>query len=297
MPSNPTPKLQNLLDGLARLKFRRNAQLALIAAAWTLVALTILLLSATVGDAFLQFSFGGRLTAFIVLTLTAIAGIAFCIRLAIRKFSLQAMAAIAEQACPGADNSIINAVQMHEREDGRPEIIEAILAEHPVEPAALSARATYSRRLYSHLCYALPLALLLFVLCFAMSPKRMSIALNRVLKPFADIQPFTETFIVGVTPGDITIRRGEQLIVTATLDGIIPKETLVEWLLPGTDVHDVAAMDATDNANAFAHDFPPCFDSFRYRIRSNDAVSDWMTVTVDNPPGLETWEVRVVPPA
>ncbi|MBP5639671.1 MAG: hypothetical protein J6X55_09345, partial [Victivallales bacterium] len=290
-------KIQHLLDGLSILKIRRNTQLATIAAAWTFVALMTALLATVVGDAFLHFPTAGRMASFILLALIIIAGLALCLRCAFKRYSMQALAAIAEKAHPEADNTIINAVQMAECDNARPDIIDAILAEHPADPAKFSARSTYTRRLYSHLAYAIPLVLLIFGLTFVLSPERMPIALSRILKPLSDIPPFTETFIVGVTPGNVTIRRGDPITITASLNGIIPPNTIIEWLQPASGTHDATAMNETsDDKKNYAYDFPACFDSFKYRVISNDATSAWMTVTVDNPPGLENWEIRVIPP-
>lgn len=298
MESTPSPRLSQVLNGLAALKNARNAQLAGLTALWAVCAAGTVVLVGMLVDAWLKVGPVMRWGVFVLMAAAVLGGAGWAIRTAFRRYTNQSLAALAEGSRPEADNALINAVQLFERGTASPDFIEAILAENPVDPAQVKASTTYSRKWVKPLFYVIPGVALAFAAAFLASPERMRISLARVMKPFAEIPPFTETYITEVTPGNLTVRRGESFTVSAKLSGIVPDEVVVEWLIPASGDHDILRMTSTDGSgSAFACDFPPAYDAVRYRVLANDAVSEWSEVAVDNPPGLETWEIRVTPPS
>ena len=124
-----------------------------------------------------------------------IAAIVFVIRAALAKLSDQAMATLLEKARPEADNAFINAVQFAASEDTPPEIVETLLADTDVNPATIKASELYSKRPLKWLAATLPAVLLAVAIPMAAAPERMSVALQRILRPrrIPSLHPLPQT--------------------------------------------------------------------------------------------------------
>ena len=77
------------------------------------------------------------------------------------------------------------------------------------------------------LAAALPAVLLAVVIPMTAAPERMSVALQRILRPSSDLLPYAKTRIVSLQPQDARVQRGAELTVTAVLEGDIPSETVI----------------------------------------------------------------------
>lgn len=222
--------------------------------------------------------------------------------------SHQSVAVLAERVLPGLDNHLINAVQLAERGPGAGRFVEALLGETAADLATLRSGQLSSpkpRRLLAGLLAGILLAGAAATLAM---PRQMSHAVGRVLLPHAGIRPYTRTQLLGVSPGAVTIRRGEELPIQATLAGRLAAGAHIEWRRGRgrVDVVPMVPPDAGENA-ATAGTAPPSplragllkgvFETSAYRVVAGDDQSPWFTISVTNPPGLERWRANITPPA
>ena len=194
-PVQTGPCLRHLLDSIHALKRKRRLQLTLIAALWSLLPAVVILFAAAGLDVLCHFSHPSRYIAFGIIALAVIAAFVFIIRTALVKLSDQAMATLLEKARPDADNAFINAVQFAASENASPEIVETLLADTDVNPATIKASETYSKRPLKWLAAALPAVLLAVVVSMVAAPERMTVALQRILRPGSGLLPYAKTRI------------------------------------------------------------------------------------------------------
>ncbi len=292
------PCLRHLLDSIHGLKRQRKLQLTLIAALWSLLPAVVILFAAAGLDVLCRFGHPSRYIACGVFIIAVIAAIVFVIRAALAKLSDQAMATLLEKARPETDNAFINAVQFAASEDTPPEIIETLLADTDVNPATIKASELYSKRPLKWLAAALPAVLLAVVISMVAAPERMSVALQRILRPGSDLLPYAKTRIVSLQPQDARVQRGAELTVTAVLEGDIPSETVIHWCAaPDASIEKLSMKQESETEPRFSVQTPPVFDQARFRLVAGDSTSAWQYVTLDNPPALLHWEATATPPA
>ena len=298
-PAQTGPCLRHLLDSIHALKRKRKLQLTLIAALWSLLPAVVILFAAADLDVLCHFNHPSRYIAFGIIALAVIAAFVFIIRTALVKLSDQAMATLLEKARPDADNAFINAVQFAASENASPEIVETLLADTDVNPATIKASETYSKQPLKWLAVALPAVLLAVVISMVAAPERMTVALQRILRPGSDLLPYAKTRIVSLLPQNARVQRGEQLTITAILEGDIPSETVIQWCAaPDASIEKLSMKRNSDETEPhFSVITPPVFDQARFRLVAGDSTSAWQYVTLDNPPALLHWEATVTPPA
>ncbi|MBO7621819.1 MAG: hypothetical protein J6T06_15010 [Victivallales bacterium] len=292
------PCLRHLLDSIHALKRQRKLQLTAIAALWSLLPAVVILFAAAGLDVLCRFGHPMRYIACGVFVIAVVAAIAYVIRAALVKLSDQAMATLLEKARPEADNAFINAVQFAASENASPEIVETLLADTDVNLATIKASETYSKRPLKWLAAALPAVLLAVVITMVAAPERMSVALQRILRPGSDLLPYAKTRIVSLQPQDARIQRGGQLTITAVLEGDIPSETIIQWCAaPDASIEKLSMKQESETEPRFSVQTPPVFDQARFRLVAGDSTSAWQYVTLDNPPALLHWEAMATPPA
>ena len=252
----------------------------------------------------------GPVTCWLVwLTLVAVvgAGVRRVLRRLRQPLSNQATAVLVESVCPGVENHLINAVQLAEDQPGTGRFVEALLSETEVDLAAVRSTHLSSQKPHKWLGGAFAVALVVgLVSAFAM-PRQMSHAMGRVLLPFAGIQPFTRTQVVKVSPGTVTVLRGEEVGVRASLGGILPEAAHIEWrrargkveIVPmgQPDAKETArTAGTTPDSQLRAGVLKGVFADSEYRVVAGDDQSEWYAISVTNPPGLERWIATVTPP-
>lgn len=217
------------------------------------------------------------------------------LRTARRAVSDEALAVLVERVRDGIGNHLINAVQLAGMTAVPAPFVEALLAEADPGLERLQGRQLYSQVLYRRCLAGLGVAAAVFLGTLALMPQRLGHAALRVLAPMAGIRPYTLTQIQAIEPGDTVIPRGQSLAVAAQLAGDLPENAMVLW---------ERAADKTDAlplkpgaSGRFEGELKGVFHDSRYRIVAGDARSAWFSVRVTNPPGLEHWEAKVVPPA
>ncbi|NLF16229.1 MAG: hypothetical protein GX595_03095 [Lentisphaerae bacterium] len=216
-------------------------------------------------------------------------------RQARRPLSHEALAVLVEAAGGGAaSNHVINAVQLARQDGVSGEFVEALLGESDPGLERLGASRLYSQRPYRRCLWLLVAVLAVLGVSLAVSPRRVGHAALRLLAPMAGIPPYTLTQIVSVEPGDVTLSRGQAVPVTVRLGGDRPEAVHVVWERARDKTDEVVMERAADTA--LHGELKGVFHDSRYRVVAGDARSPWYAIRVTNPPGLEQWTAKVVPP-
>lgn len=222
--------------------------------------------------------------------------------------SHQATAVLVERVLPGVENHLINAVQFAERQPGSGRFVEALLGEVAVDISGMRSSELYSQKPRKWLAWTLAGITFVGLTTALILPRQTTHAVGRMLLPFAGIQPFTRTEVVEVSPGAVTVLRGEEVKVQATLGGVLSAGAQIEWrrARDKVEVVPMSPPDAKETAST-AGSAPASplrlgvlkgvFDASEYRVVAGDDQSVWFPITVTNPPGLERWKATVAPPA
>ncbi len=156
--------------------------------------------------------------------------------------------------------------------------------EAPLEDAVSLEPARRAGRLAS-----MPVVgLLIFLLVV---PSTFRDASQRLLSPGKEF-PRPAPFAVAVTPGDITIVRGDALSLIAEMDGIsIP--TIAELQISRARPVDLTAT----QPGRFEYQMTNVREGFRYRFKAKEVTTPWFNVTVIARPLVRGLQVELTPPA
>ncbi len=285
-----TPQLFSMLETLQNLRRRKVlAQTGgLIGTGCLFVFWGLAFLDYTVG-----FGFAGRVTLFCGVLGSILLGCVGFFLVWRHRLSAQQCALLAEAASNvPAKNTLINAVQFAEA--GNRSFAERILKECPVRMEDIAQEKLLSPKPARVLRGSLIAFLVIAggTLCF--SPQGMATAALRVLCPWAEISPYTETWLLDVVPGNCRIRPGERLSVRFTAGGVVPANaTLV--VQEGGGALEESPVSVKDGE--FFVETREIYSPVRYQARVGDSVSQWFEVELAPTPALSHWEVAVTPPA
>lgn len=119
--------------------------------------------------------------------------------------------------------------------------------------------------------------------------------LIRLLNPAATLTYPTRTRIESLT-GDLTVRQGERVQITAVVGGLVPINAELRVRPEAATRWDRVNL-ALGEDRAFTHTLERATVSFEYQLRVGDAQSPTHRVHVVPPPALVATLVRVQPPA
>src|SRR3954465_14711439 len=126
-----------------------------------------------------------------------------------------------EQGSPTLKNSLINLLFFRERRAGISDAVYRTLEEQAAQRLTrVPIETTVDRSLLIRLGYVLIGVVAAAGLYKVFSPKDPIVSAERVLLPWADIVPASRVSISAVTPGSVTISRGEYVNVSAEVHGL-----------------------------------------------------------------------------
>jgi len=292
-------ELNHLLNAIKRLRKQRFCQLC----GWYIAGGACAVASWLWLGVLLDFCFSSGLSPFwrwlfaAVLVSGLLAGLGYLVLFSRRRLSDQAMAALLESAHPGLRNTLINAVQFHERGNVSPEIIQRILQESPLAPDGVRASELYPRRLRQWILRSGGLLLILWICLAGYSLSGAGRSVLRILLPFAELGQHTLTRIAQLEPGDTALRRGQELAIRLTVSGQLPEAAVLLLEQQGMSVQRFDLEVESEDVFSFRGQSAPVFENARYRVQAGDAVSRWYDLKMLSPPVLKNWEVKVIPPA
>jgi Sec-independent protein translocase protein TatA len=186
-----------------------------------------------------------------------------------------------ERSVPGLDDGLINAVQLsREPVEG----VEAVLTEALLEDVARdSFRIRPSRvvdwRSLRRIGFVAGAAVVAVVIYAVALPEYLGNAVARFSSPGTFIPPVS-SIRLDVDPGEATVVRGEDLLVSATAEGGIPSSVRIR-----TD--DGREAEMLFDGGAFQYRFEGVTKDFRYRVLADDAATRDFPVTVVERPRID----------
>ena len=219
-----------------------------------------------------------------------------------RKIALNSMALRIERLLPQARNRLINAIQLADQSKGGQLIAEKLLADNEIPLAQIKARDLTARTRLHQASVLLLLAVAGICTAHLLAPAQALQAGRRLLFPMARFQPYTETRIENINPGDTIVPRGQQLTITTQVSGAIPKHVIMQWQSSSgtqTPIHlePLDTFSSTDGrTKSYNGKSREILYQSKYRLTAGDDRSKWFSVGVTNPPGITNWKSIVHPP-
>jgi len=240
---------------------------------------------------------------FFGLLLALVAGAGYVASVLLRqRLSEAAIAVLAERACPGAENCLVNAVQLRQRVPHAELFVDQILLQADPPLAEVRGRDLSSPRPYRILSRTAAGLAVACVILFLISPRGVARSTLRLFTPMSGVEPYTLTKIAGVSPGDTSVLRGQDLSVTVDFAGAVPRRPRVVWHRGDSPPLTVSLVPLEGHEperpgmRRYTAALEGVFHESEYRVLGGDAKSPWFAVAVTSPPGLLEWEAHVEPP-
>jgi hypothetical protein len=175
------------------------------------------------------FPFAARLVLFILL----VCGVGYyaarrMLPLVVQKINPVYAAQAIEQAGPSLKNSLINLLLFRQKRSAVSDAVYKTLEEQAaLRLSRVPVDAAVDRTLLIRFGYVL-LAVVAIACCYKIfSPKDPIVTAQRVLMPWADIVPASRVMIRDIEPGEVTLSRGEHLLVSAEVRGVADDDAVV----------------------------------------------------------------------
>jgi hypothetical protein len=210
-------------------------------------------------------------------------------------------AALVEGRYPALDNRLINGLQLGRGNDhGSPRLITAIIHDALAATQEIGLPDAVDRRPLKRTA-AMAGAVALVLLVYAASP-RFANGLARVVRPLADIPPYTSTRVAGVTPGDRQVLEGQAVPVAADVAGVKPADAQLVLRVGEQPWKTIALRplevkpSAADATARFGVTLREASESFDYYVAAGDGRSRQYHLEVVKRPRIENLALTIAPP-
>ncbi|MDP6111019.1 MAG: hypothetical protein QGG53_04050 [Planctomycetota bacterium] len=290
-----SPQYDDLLSSLQRV--RVWWRVAVLVQGVMLLAATFLglLMVGVVGDHMLHLPRWLRLSAFVLIVGSSLwVFIRHVLTPLARSFSDAAVAMHVEQSLSGAQNRLIDAIQLWDvfRQTGNPRakrIVERNI--HELPEFRLTDVVDYRP---SAKVGALAIAIVAGLMVYAIGfPGYFYNSAVRIAFPFQDFAPI-ETGKVKVTPGDATVLRGSSIDVRAWLSGTDDRDVAVRYLM-GESVWASRKMEAMSPIR-FTTKFKNIIEPISYQVLAGRIQSDTYDIQVVEPLEVRAFRLKVTYP-
>ncbi len=207
-------------------------------------------------------------------------------------------AALIERKHPALANKLINALQLGRGTQAgvSAELVAAIVKDADRAALNLDFTDAINRKPTLHAGMGAGIALtVLAVYAIFFGPQFFN-GLSRVLLPGAAIEPFTQTQIAVVTPGDGVVPEGSAVAIEARLKGKIPAHATLYRRTAG-GVWQTSDMLSEGRDDTFRFEIKQAATSFEYYLTANDTRSESFKLEVIKPPQVARLSVLYTPPA
>ncbi|MEM0968510.1 MAG: hypothetical protein AAGJ31_04095, partial [Verrucomicrobiota bacterium] len=294
----PKPILQRLraVEGrLRRMEMVRGSFIVLT------TAIAVLLSLMAIDASILLFSPVARWTLSLAgLIVIAGAGWWWLVRPAFRRMTLTEVARMVESRHPEMEETVSSALQFLSREDpqgllGSQELIEEVVRTAERDVRQVSPRKEVDGREVRPWLMAAGVFAGVFLSLALLWPKPTWLLAMRAVAPFLELgNAYAET--LSVAPGDVKVPVGGQLRIEVSLTHPRLKRATVRRknLTTGEEGVERMVLESVDDANrrTFALTIPNLREDFLYRIHAGQALSEYYTVEVSEPPSIEGWRLR-----
>ncbi|WP_152049249.1 hypothetical protein [Tautonia marina] len=231
------------------------------------------------------------------------------LRAAFRRPTRQALAAVAERACPDAGDRLSTAVALVEDGElahGSPALIAALVDRAADDARAIAPRlAVPLRRPRRRLTLGLA-AVALVTLPPLLVPDPFALLARRVLMPWTDPGTAGRLAIL-VEPGDTLLARGDSLTISAVVHSrfgpSVPDSAQLEWADASGASHSLTMglgsplEGSNPDDQTFALTLPSVEDAITYRITAGSARSRAFRISVVDPPRIVSQRWTITPPS
>ncbi len=290
--------ISTLIGQLKRIGQMLNRWLAQFRLTVGLSVIMVLLFCLALADFMTRYTRQGRFVAWgILLVLTSVL-VGLIMKTLARRRTPEAVAANVEQAFPELDNHLINFLQFS-AVNVKDSFVKAYVKMEIPHWSSLDFGVMKDKRTLRRAQIALGLAALLLLLPLPFLGRAWSVAMVRVLNPFAEITPVSLSRIVSVTPGDTVIVQGGDINLSCQIEG-----------KSGHAVHlDLRPSDGEQRSynlgslkggaeESFSHSLLKVTTATKYRFRVGDAyVRGWQTIDLRPPLAFNAVQLKVTPPA
>ncbi len=248
-------------------------------------------------DALFHLSTGGRWLASVILLLV-VGWLAWRLWRSWQRanFSDARVALALERNTPGGvENRLINSVQLATDGSQLPAALRAALVRenrdrlrqiHVTQVAA--SRPAVIRILLAAVAISIGVGLRLW------QPERFNAAATRILLPFSAVEPTYRTRLK-VVPGDVTLERGSDLVVTISIEGEVPRHLLLITREEGVRMS--TELRVPPGAASVTHRLSNVRTTRSYAVRGGDYVSPFYTITVPLPAAIRRFRTSFRYPA
>ncbi len=218
-------------------------------------------------------------------------------RVVAQRHSDDFFAALLEQRATGLSNRLINALQLGRNSGAAPHLVEAIIndgaaAVENIEPGRVTATQVLPRA-----AVAMGAVLIVAILYLLLAGAAATTSLARVMLPFANIAPFTQTQVDIVLPASspVPLLEGTPLTIEVQLKGRETDAAELIWK-DQVGIQRVIAMRRADGG-LFTHTFESVSAPGSFFVRAGDGRSDDIAVHVISRPRIAELQASIKPPA
>ncbi len=289
--AQPYPQLVSDLDSLR--KQWRSGRVASGAVVLVAIVAGMLILLA-VGDALLHWGAGGRWISTALWVGALIAGASSLVgRRLLEDARDDYFAALVEEKHPELRNRLINALQLGRgTEPGSKRIIEEIVADAAKATRDLDFADCLDRRPVRRAATATVVSVVVIVglLLFP----RFANAMSRVLLPFAEIAPYTETRIVAdsIQPkAGARFPEGSDVEVAVEVAGVVPTTARLHVRSKDGKTRTLPMASQPRKPNVFHAKLPEVDQSFSFVIAAGDARSNERSIEIVRRPQVDSLQI------
>ena len=295
--THPYPQLVSDLDSLR--KQWRSGRVA--SGALLLVAIVAgMLILLAVGDALLHWGAGGRWISTALWVGAFVAGASSLVgRRLLEDARDDYFAALVEEKHPELRNRLINALQLGRgTEPGSKRIIEEIVADAAKATRDLDFADCLDRRPVRRA--AMATAITVVVIVGLLLFPRFANAMSRVLLPFAEIAPYTETRIVAesIQPkAGARFPEGSDVEIAVEVVGVVPAAARLHVRSTDGKTRVLPMAAQPRKANVFHAKLPEVDQSFSFVIQAGDARSHERSIEIVRRPQVDSLQIAYRLPA
>ncbi|MCA9214231.1 MAG: hypothetical protein KDB27_14265 [Planctomycetales bacterium] len=286
--------LQQIERTQSRIRITELATLVLTLAVGTL---GFFLLVTIVDHWIYGMGFWGRLLSLVVLVG---GGVAFFVKrivpFLVRSINPIYAAQTIEQSTPNAKNGLINFLLLRDRpQEVRASVFEAVQKRAATDLSNVEIDLAVDRTTMIRLGYAFAVLVAIAGAYKILSPKDPVATVARVISPWQEISRPARVQISEVTPGDITVYRGESVTVTASIAGLNDDDSVV--LIYSTEDGQIVDAELAMSHNGDSIYTTTLGESHGlqqptvYKIHSGDAESAQYRIDVKESPSIDVARV------
>lgn len=213
------------------------------------------------------------------------------------------VAGLVERRYPDLSSVLVSAVRFAGGDVGRaesnsPALVASVIAAASRRAAPLDFAAVLDPRRGRRSAATLVGALLICASAVFVAPDIMTLWFQRnVLLQEVD-WPRRTRLIVDLPHGELVGARGDDLLITASAEGVPPREVEIFYTTAsGEQGRETLSIVGGEGANRYRYNFKNAQEDFTFRLEGGDAVTDEFRARLIDRPGVVKSEIRIQPPA